>query len=178
MDIVEYFGNLFLLTFSIFAGLVLAFRISWPIIKAQMYRMLSLESSKNHSKEMLQLKLTAYERLLLFSHRISPEQLLKRNQENFGKMNVEMFAQLILAEIDGEFQHNFAQQLYVSDNAWAAVHTLKENSQALYRNLAAQMGDKADTKGYMSAILSQVEEIKPNPYAEVQKILKQEMAAV
>lgn len=178
MDIIEYFGNLFLLTFSVFAGLVLAFRISWPVIKAQMYRMLSLGSSKSHSKEMLQLKLTAYERLLLLSHRISPEQLLKRNQENLGKMNVEMFSQLILADIDAEYQHNFAQQLYVSDNAWTTVHTLKENSQALYRNLASQMENKTDTKGYMSAVLSQIEEVKPNPYVEVQKILKQEMAKV
>lgn len=178
MDIIEYFGNLFLLTFSVFAGLVLAFRISWPIIQAHKYRMLSLESSKSHSKEMLQIKLTAYERLLLFSHRISPEQLLKRHQESLKSMNVDMFSQLILADIDAEFQHNFAQQLYVSDNAWSVVQTLKENSKSLYRNLAIQVENKADTKGFMSAALSQIEEVKPNPYAEVQKILKQEMAVV
>ncbi len=175
MDIIQFFGNLFLLTFSIFAGLVIAFRLLWPVIKAQMLRMQSLQSSRSLTKDTLQLKLTAYERLLLFSHRISPEQILKRNQDELKRANVQLLSQILLADIDAEFQHNFAQQLYISDEAWAAVITLKDNTKALYRNLATQMEDESDCQGYMSSIFTQIEGIKPNPYSEVQQILKKEM---
>ena len=67
------------------------------------------------------LKLQAYERIILYLERISPENLLIRiNKPGY---NCKQLQNELLNAIKSEFDHNIAQQLYVSKIAWDMVKT-------------------------------------------------------
>lgn len=74
-------------------------------------------------KESLPIKLQAYERLLLFSERINPINLLIRVQP-IGDDTVN-YLNLLIANIEQEYDHNMVQQLYVSEDSWKAILATK-----------------------------------------------------
>ena len=78
---------------------------------------------KEGQKIALPLRLQAYERLTLFLERVSPAKLLLRVKPT-GK-DAKAYAQKLIGVIEQEFEHNLAQQIYVSDTAWKAVKTSK-----------------------------------------------------
>ncbi|MFD2567519.1 DUF7935 family protein [Pseudotenacibaculum haliotis] len=91
-----------------------------------------LELLAEKKKESLPVKLQAYERMLLFCERINPVKLLLRVKP-IGD-NTDAYLQLLLANIDQEFDHNLVQQLYIGDECWnviiasksAVINTLKQ----------------------------------------------------
>lgn len=78
---------------------------------------------KEKQSKALPLQLQAYERMTLFLERISPEKLLIRVKPN-GKNPLNYQNKLILS-IDQEFEHNLAQQIYMSETCWNAIVTAK-----------------------------------------------------
>ncbi len=72
----------------------------------------------------LRLRLQAYERLVLFVERINPGQLIPRIY--VPAMTVSDLQQAIVINIRAEFEHNLAQQIYVSKNVWETVKNVKE----------------------------------------------------
>ncbi|MFT4033896.1 MAG: hypothetical protein QM669_15890 [Siphonobacter sp.] len=85
-------------------------------------------------KTTLPLRIQAYERLCLLLERISPNALLIRTAGQ--ALNARDLQQLLLSEIREEFQHNVAQQLYVSDEAWERLRLTTQELSSLV-NLAA-----------------------------------------
>ena len=77
----------------------------------------SVMAKKN--KDVLAVKLQAYERMLLFSDRINPVKILVRISPI--SENAQEYLQLLMANIEQEFEHNLVQQMYVSTDAWTAV---------------------------------------------------------
>ena len=71
------------------------------------------------NKTVLTVKLQAYERLLLFSDRINPAKILVRIPPI--SENTQEYLQLLMGNIEQEFEHNLVQQMYVSTDAWTAV---------------------------------------------------------
>ena len=74
-------------------------------------------------RESLPIKLQAYERLLLFCERINPIKLLVRVQPIGNDTN--NYLQLLIANIEQEYEHNMVQQLYVSEDSWKATLAAK-----------------------------------------------------
>ena len=72
---------------------------------------------------MLPIKLQAYERLLLFCERINPVKMLVRIQPISDNTNA--YLQLLIANIEQEFEHNLVQQIYISDDTWTAIIATK-----------------------------------------------------
>ena len=71
------------------------------------------------NKTVLTVKLQAYERMLLFSDRINPTKILVRIPPI--SENTQEYLQLLMGNIEQEFEHNLVQQMYVSTDAWTAV---------------------------------------------------------
>jgi len=71
------------------------------------------------NKVVLTVKLQAYERILLFSDRINPTKILVRIPPI--SENTQEYLQLLMGNIEQEFEHNLVQQMYVSTDAWTAV---------------------------------------------------------
>lgn len=78
---------------------------------------------KEGSSIALPLRLQAYERLTLFLERITPSKLLVRVHPK-GK-DVQQYARELTGIVEQEYEHNLAQQIYVSETAWKSVVTAK-----------------------------------------------------
>lgn len=70
-------------------------------------------------------RLQAYERMALFLERVSPQNLLVRL--SVSGMTSNEFHQLLLSEIRNEYNHNVAQQVYISENVWNMIKNAKED---------------------------------------------------
>lgn len=175
MEYIEFFKQLFVLAFGVFIALVLAFYIIWPKIEGHFLKMGNINQNKELLKDRLQLRFAAYERLLLFVHRVSPEQLMLRHHG--AGVTLYQFKQAILTDIESEFQHNFTQQLYVSDVAWAIVKDLKDNTLELMRNANKGMGGEGTVDSYIEVVLKHMKTLDVNPYEAAQVLLKKELAA-
>lgn len=81
------------------------------------------EALVNKKRESLPVKLQAYERLLLFCERINPTKLLLR--VNPIGDDTKNYLQLLIANIEQEYEHNMVQQLYVSEDSWKAIIAAK-----------------------------------------------------
>jgi hypothetical protein len=79
--------------------------------------------SKEAQKNALPLRLQAYERMTLFLERIGLSNLLTRISPISTNKND--YANFVIAQIDQEFEHNLAQQIYMSDECWTIITTAK-----------------------------------------------------
>lgn len=78
---------------------------------------------KESKQNVLSLRLQAYERMTLFLERINPSQLLVRITPISDDKND--YANFVIAQIEQEFEHNLAQQIYISDECWSTITTAK-----------------------------------------------------
>ncbi|MEE1062263.1 MAG: hypothetical protein UH071_01215 [Paludibacteraceae bacterium] len=71
------------------------------------------------------IKLTAYERLVLFLERIKPESMVVRIQ--YPTMKAGDLHLMYIQQVREEFEHNVSQQIYVSEDLWRFVIAAKES---------------------------------------------------
>ena len=111
------------------------------------------------SKMVVPLKIQACVRFLLFLERSQLPVLVKRIYTPGATKDV--FHIALLQSVEDEFEHNMAQQLYVSDDAWTAVKSAKEE----LVNQINTTFDKADD-GTDVALIAQALVALPNPFVE------------
>ncbi|MFN4763118.1 hypothetical protein ACKGJN_08360 [Gillisia sp. Q332] len=86
---------------------------------------------QENQKTALPIKLQAFERMALLLERISPGKLLLRvKPSNYSK---EEYEQLLIRNIDQEFEHNLAQQIYLSAECWNVIKTAKNATIGIIR---------------------------------------------
>lgn len=175
MEYTEVLKQIFGIAVGSLAALLLAFYVVWPKVENLFLRVNSINQSKDLNKERQQLQFAAYERLLLFAHRISPYQVMLRNHNQDS--SVEQFTQTLLHDIENEYQHNFTQQLYVSDASWTVVKDLKDSTVSLLKNAKKVVNATTTVEEYIAIVLKHVSELKLNPYDAAQVILKKELSA-
>lgn len=100
-------------------------------------RLKLIEMKMSTQKDLLPLRLQAYERLTLYLERISPNVLLINNYES--GVSVAAFQQHLLAVVRTEFEHNFSQQIYVSAAIWTVVRNAKEDIVRLINSSAESL---------------------------------------
>ena len=93
---------------------------------------------REKQKTSLPIRLQAYERLALLLERISPGKILFRVKPT--SEDAELYANLLIANIEQEFEHNLAQQIYVSNECWDYVKTAKNATITLIRKAAGKEG--------------------------------------
>ncbi|MBR9915200.1 MAG: hypothetical protein GYB32_10315 [Algicola sp.] len=98
---------------------------------------------KDLQKDALPMRLQAYERMSLFLERIKPSKLLLRVNPNSSKK--EDYESLLIANIEQEFDHNLAQQIYVTDQCWNITATAKNATiQMIRKTTISEDVDSAD----------------------------------
>lgn len=175
MEFVELLKQLFIITFGVLVALVLAFYVVWPKVEYLFLKVNDIGQNKELLKNNQQLKYAAYERLILFAHRIAPYQVMLRNHN--PNMTVEQFKQSLIADIENEYQHNFTQQLYVTDASWTITKDLKDSTVGLLKNSSKVLPVDAKVDDYVAMVLKHVSELDVNPYEAAQAILKKELSA-
>ena len=110
-------------------------------------------------KMVVPLKIQACERLLLFLERSQLPVLVKRVFT--PGVTKDAFHIALLQNVEDEFEHNMAQQLYVSNETWDAVRRAKEE---LVGQINATF-DKTDD-GTDVVMVAQALVAVPNPFVE------------
>ncbi len=87
------------------------------------------------------IRLQAYERLILFLERISPESLVMRLHK--PELSSLQFQTMLILAIREEFEHNLSQQVYMSSQAWELVRNAKEDLIKLVNTAATKLNDNA-----------------------------------
>ncbi|MDQ6480803.1 hypothetical protein [Dyadobacter sp. LHD-138] len=124
----------------------------------------------------LPLRLQAYERMCLFLERITPSNLLLRLAPSAS--NALELQQILLHEIREEFNHNLAQQIYISNDAWGQIVNAMNEIVSVVNQAAAEIPSEAPASELAKKIFAQViqKEIQPTTHALV--FLKQEIQGV
>ncbi|HET8810279.1 MAG TPA: hypothetical protein VFM65_08450 [Flavobacteriaceae bacterium] len=104
---------------------------------------------KENQKKALPLRLQAYERMALFMERISPGSLLLRLKPvNDNKHDYE---NMLIKSIEQEFEHNIAQQIYISEECWNAIKASKNATISIIRK--SNMSEKVDSPDKLREVI-------------------------
>lgn len=128
--------------------------------------------SKNQ-KEMLPLRLQAYERLILFLERISLDNLIKRSIQ--PKMTAQSLQMSLLLTIQAEYDHNLSQQIYVSQTVWEAIKKSKEESLVMINRAMQEVKSDDSASVLNKAIIDQIVKNKVQPTQQAIAYLNQEV---
>ena len=104
---------------------------------------------KEAQNQLIPMRLQAYERITLFLERTDPNKLLVRVKpisEDTAK-----YEELLIKNIEQEFEHNLAQQIYLTSECWNLVNAAKNATIQVIRQGA--MREKDTTAAKMSEYL-------------------------
>jgi hypothetical protein len=133
----------------------------------QQRRLIELRLESN--KTTLPLRLQAYERIVLFLERISP-----------NNSTAPEFHRLLQQEIRAEYEHNLSQQLYLSADAWTVVKEAKENVLTMVNRAFHGIQNPAQARGTELAkrILEGLMMDGAEPTAQALAVVKNEAAGL
>lgn len=127
---------------------------------------------KDNRKDLLPLRLQAFERLTLFIERINPSQLLIRITPISNQKND--YADYVIAQIEQEYEHNITQQIYISDECWSIITAAKNATIQIIR-LAAKNEKVNDANQLRELVLSDLLE-KQSPSNAALAFIKNEVS--
>jgi len=131
------------------------------------------EVKKEERAALLQLRLQAHERMIVFIDRLNPANLfLRLHQPGISARELQA---LILNEVRQEYQHNVSQQLYLSSANWIVLSKLKEDTLAMLNNAVAVLPAQASGVDLSKKVLEHVAAINENPYDLTIELLKQDI---
>ena len=160
----------------LFSGIFIALMGVYYILKSdiqQFFHLKEIELNKESRAHLLPLRLQAHERLIIFTDRINPANLLVRlHQQGIG---ISVLQAGILNEIKSEYQHNITQQLYVDSITWNVVKKLKDDTIAMINNVVQGLPADANGIELSKAILSHMASIDENPYDLTIELIKKDI---
>lgn len=122
------------------------------------------------------IRLQAYERVVLFLERISPNSIIIRLQT--PNMTVQQLHKEILIIIRSEFEHNLSQQLYLSIDAWEMVRNSKEKTIKLINSCLKDLDPNDNAIKLSQAIFEKLIETQTSPSQEAINFLKNEISTL
>ena len=134
---------------------------------------LSMQLKKERHQFFLEPRMEAYQRIVLLLERINPHSLVMRLHD--GKLSAIQLQGILLSNIRQEFDHNVAQQIFISPAAWDLVKKSKEETIKIINIAAQQMNEEASANDLSNKILALVAEIVELPTDIAIRMLKQEL---
>jgi glutamine synthetase adenylyltransferase len=132
-----------------------------------------LESKGQNQETLTPLRLQAFERMTLFLERITPNYLLLRLYERAIQVND--FQEILLREIREEYNHNLAQQIYISPETWDEIKAAMNEMLNLVNQSASEL--KSDDAAIMLSknIFKKVVNEEKDPTRKALLMLKAEV---
>ncbi|MEI7597386.1 MAG: hypothetical protein WCK02_16680 [Bacteroidota bacterium] len=124
----------------------------------------------------LPIRLQAYERIVLFLERISPDNLVMRLAN--PRYTAQQMQMELISAVRSEFEHNMSQQLYVSDEAWTLVKNAKEEVIKLINTSLGQLNDNATAHELSAKVIEMYASIPNFPTNIAMEFAKQEIRRV
>ncbi|MEJ2163334.1 MAG: hypothetical protein P8X60_08475 [Robiginitalea sp.] len=124
-------------------------------------------------KNTLPIRLQAYERMALFLERISmPNLVVRVAPKSADKTEYE---NLLIRNIENEFEHNLSQQIYMTDECWNVIKAAKNATIQAIRKSSMSESDSADK--LREDLLSDTMD-KASPSATALSFVKKEIGAL
>lgn len=137
------------------------------------YRVAQIELKRERQQFFLPNRVEAYQRAILLLERIHPNSLVMRHH-NPGLPAMAMQAKL-MESIREEFEHNIAQQLFISPEAWELVKKSKEETLKVINLAGQQMEPTATAMDLAAKIFEIVGEVGAMPTEIAVDALKKEL---
>lgn len=131
------------------------------------------EFNMHLSDDILPVRLQAYERSILLLERISPESIIMRVSRN--DYSARQLQQELLSNITSEFEHNIAQQTYLSTEAWEKIKAAKNQIINLVNETAKEVKPDAAGTTLGKLILERLTELNTPPSQAAIDYLKKEV---
>ncbi len=97
---------------------------------------------KDSQKDTLPIRLQAYERMVLFLERIAINSLVVRVSPTSKDKSA--YENLLIKQIETEFEHNLSQQIYMSDECWNIIKAAKNATIQIIRSAGMSQTDSPD----------------------------------
>ncbi|MCF8379519.1 MAG: hypothetical protein K9H49_08085 [Bacteroidales bacterium] len=131
------------------------------------------EFGMNQKDSVLPLRLQAYERLILLLERLSPDVLVMRL--NSANLTVSQMQNELISAIRTEFDHNLAQQTYISIAAWEKIKSAKTEMVKLINMSASEINPKENATVLSKRIIENAIELGHSPTSSAINFLKEEV---
>lgn len=159
------------------AGLVMI--TAWLVIR----NMLRDDQDRRRQDLLLQtvktitpVKLQAYERVVLFLERISPESLIMRTAQ--PEMTAQQLHSAIVSNVRSEYEHNLSQQIYMSNEAWEMVKNARGTVLRLVNSVATRLPPAASGEELSRLLLEEVMEMDIEPCRTAINYIKSELTRI
>ncbi len=149
-----------------------AYLIANVLVKGKLEKS-RLENKQNHGNALTPLRIQAYERMTLYLERISPNYLLLRLYNN--ELRVIDFQQILQKEIREEFNHNLAQQVYMSEELWEEIKKAMNEMLILVNQSANELKHDEPAINLSKKIFDSVINEGLDPVAKALSMLKKEV---
>jgi hypothetical protein len=135
-----------------------------------------LEIRGKSIETILPARLQAYERMILFLERISPQNLLIRlNNPGFSARD---FQKVLLDEVRNEYNHNVSQQVYMSEDVWNQIKNAKEDLIIMVNEAASQKNGEATSMDLAKKIIEMMMDKKVDLIGHAISELKKEIQQI
>jgi len=133
---------------------------------------LRTELHKQRQDFFLPSRLDAYQRSVLLLERIHPNSLIMRIHD--PNMNAAMFQAELVSVVRNEFEHNLAQQIFISTANWDIIRNSKDEVIKLIHMAGSQMNKKSTSKDLSEKIFEILAQVDDFPTSIAVKIIKKE----
>ncbi len=137
-------------------------------------KMKTMEMRKKNSDQTLPLKMQAYERLAVFCDRISIPNLIARLRTN--NMTTSELRNTMMIVVKQEFDHNVAQQIYISDKLWEIISLAKDQTLSLISESFNDISEGSNASVFADKILDLSGRLKLVPSEHAKAAIHQEVA--
>lgn len=155
---------------------LLVFGTAWFLIRRFLGRETTLkimDIRAAQAKDVFPLRLQAYERFAIYLERISPNVMLL-NQYESG-LTVSEFKARLVQMVRDEFEHNFAQQIYITPALWTVIRNAKEEVIRQINSAAASLDPEAPAYQLSQKMFDALLEKEEFPTQRALAILKSEV---
>jgi hypothetical protein len=133
-----------------------------------------LDIERTRQEIILPARMQAYERVVLFLERSTPESLIRRVLKT--NSSARLFQSELISAIRSEYDHNMSQQVYMSAGSWAQVTTATEETIRLINISASKLPATATATDLAENMLQITSQINKFPTQVALENLKKEFS--
>ena len=127
-------------------------------------------------KTITPVRLQAYERIILFLERISPESLIMRIAR--PEQTAQQLHSDLVSTIRSEYEHNLSQQIYMSNEAWEMVKNARGTVVKVINNVATKLPPTATGEELSRLLIEEVMDMDSEPCRAAIDFVKAELTRI
>lgn len=171
--------TLYIVPSMVFFGAVYYFTNKWVEVQREKTKLAFVEKKEvqkvpaDLKKHFFPLQVEAYQRMVLFLERIAPNNMIMRlNNPGLPAM---AFQQKLMDNIRQEYEHNLAQQIFISLEAWERVQSSKEEILKIVNMAASKMPPTALANDLSKGVFEITAQLQSQPTDQAIHYLKNEL---